>query len=220
MLKIYKNKSTTFKCEVIVEAEGQNVKDIKSRLILYPSNDNRNVMYEGIVQDNICSIDINPNVNISKNGKAVLEVIIDGATIFAPWNSTYEIVTETVKVESAGLIYNANKARVVVNEIKETLPKKPKVKKKKVFNDMLEEAASMITDNKDKKVDNTLLVNAYKDSIKSLSKEELKAMVDFVKYKYTPKKQSLQWAKKVIGENTTTKSKLLMYAHEIKNRIL
>ena len=232
MLKIYKNKSTTFKCEVLVEAEGQNVKDIKSRLILYPSNDNRNVMYEGVVQDNICSIDINPNVNINKNGKAVLEVIIDDATIFAPWNSTYEIVTETVKVESAQLIYDANKARVIVNEIKEVQPKKEvksavkleakKVtkiikkgvpKKEKSFDSLLQEAANMI---KDDTTESKKLLKVYNESIKSLAREDLAKMVKHVTVNYIPTKESLVWAKKVLGETKSTKSKLLMYCNEIK----
>jgi hypothetical protein len=231
MLKIYKNKSTTFKCEVLVETEGQNVKDIKSRLILYPTNDNRNVMYEGVVQDNICSIDINPNVNINKNGKAVLEVIIDDATIFAPWNSTYEIVTETVKVESAQLIYDANKAKVIVNEIKEDQPKKqtkpvvkseakkvtPVVKKtKKSFDNLLQEAANMIKDDTE---ENKKLLKVYNESIKSLPKEDLTKMVKHVQVNYVPTKESLTWAKKVLGETKTTKAKLLMYANEIKNGI-
>jgi len=215
MLKIYKNKTTTFKCEVKVESEGSNVDNIKSRLILYPSNDNRNVMYEGVVQDNICTIDINPNININKNGKAILEIIVDDANIFMPWNSLYEIITETVKVESAQLVYDANRARVIVNEIKET-PKKPIVKKKKKFDDILEEAAKMV---KEDKKDGKILLKAYNDSIKSLSKEELKAMVDYVKQDYTPKPDSLLWAKKVIGESASVKSKLLMYANEVRNSI-
>lgn len=227
MLKIYKNKSTTFKCEVLVEAEGQNVKDIKSRLILYPSNDNRNVMFEGVVQDNICSIDINPNVNINKNGKAVLEVIIDDATIFAPWNSTYEIVTETVKVESAQLIYDANKARVIVNEIKEVQPKKEVnpavkleakkvtkiIKKEKSFDNLLQEAANMI---KDDTTESKKLLKVYNESIKSLAREDLAKMVKHVTVNYIPTKESLAWAKKVLGESKSTKAKLLMYCNEIK----
>lgn len=227
MLKIYKNKSTTFKCEVLVEAEGQNVKDIKSRLILYPSNDNRNVMFEGVVQDSICSIEINPNVNINKNGKAVLEVIIDDATIFAPWNSTYEIVTETVKVESAQLIYDANKARVIVNEIKEVQPKKEVkpavkleakkvtkiIKKEKSFDNLLQEAANMI---KDDTTESKKLLKVYNESIKSLAREDLAKMVKHVTVNYIPTKESLAWAKKVLGESKSTKAKLLMYCNEIK----
>jgi len=224
MLKIYKNKTTTFKCEVKVESEGSNTNNIKSRLILYPTNDNRNVMYEGVVQDNICTIDINPNINITKNGKAILEIIVDDANIFMPWNSLYEIFTESVKVESAQLVYDANKTKVVVNEIKETpkvsapskkFIKKPVGKKKIDYNDLLEKAASMVREDK---VDNKLLLKAYDESILSLSREQLKDMVNFVKKDYTPKKETLVWAKKVIGESTSVKSKLLMYCNELKNK--
>jgi len=222
MLKIYKNKTTTFKCDVKVESEGLNVKNIKSRLILYPTNDNRNVMYEGVVQDNICTIDINPNININKNGKAILEIIVDDTSIFMPWNSLYEILTETVKVESAQLVYDANKARVIVNEIKEAPVAKKKIEnkqepkkvaKKKGFDELVEQAAKMIIDTKK---NDKAVIGAYNSSIKSLSKDELKAMVDYVKSDYTPKPETLVWAKKVLGENTTVKSKLLMYCNEIK----
>lgn len=218
MLKIYKNKNTMFKCEVLVEAEGQNVTNIKSRLILYPTNDSRNVMYEGVIQNNICSININPNININKSGKAVLEVIIDDATIFAPWNSTYEIVTETVKVESAQLIYDANKARVIVNEIKQAVPTKSNKKvvpitKKKSISELVEEAASMIMDDT---VDNKKLLKIYNESLKSLPKNDLKQMVEFVKTGYKPTKESLSWGKKVLGETKSIKSKILMYCNEIK----
>lgn len=218
MLKIYKNKTTTFKCEINVEAEGKNVKNVKSRLILYPMNDNRNVMFEGIIQDNTCTVEINPDINISKNGKAVLEIIIDDSAIFRPWNSLYEIYTSTVTVEGAEIIYDANRPKVVVNEIKDTPQKKQRVRTKKVISDLLEEAANMITDVKEVKDDNKSLLAAYTDSIKSLSKEELKSMVDFVKKRYSPKKHSLQWAKKMLGENTSTKSKLLMYCNELKTK--
>lgn len=223
MLKIYKNKTTTFKCEVKVESEGTDVTNIKSRLILYPSNDNRNVMFEGVIQDNICTIDINSNININKNGKAILEVIVDDSNIFTPWKSLYEIYTSAVTVESAQIIYDANRAKVIVNEI---VSEKPKVKRtpskkivkqilttKKSFDTLLDEAAKMI---KDDKKDGKILLKAYNDSMKSLSKEELKAMINYIKKDYTPKPESLLWAKKVIGENTSTKSKLLMYCNDIK----
>ena len=218
MLKISKNKTTTFKCEVHVETEGKNVKNLKSRLILYPTNDNRNIMFEGIVQDGTCTVDINPDIDINKHGKVILEVIVDDASIFTPWNSLYEIVSDKVVVEATQITYAGNRAKVSINEVNK--PDKParKIKKKEKFNDMLEEAASMIKDNKEVKKDNKLLIHAYTDSIKSLSKEELKAMVDFVKKGYTPKKQSLQWAERVIGENITIKSKLLMYCNELKNK--
>ena len=111
----------------------------------------------------------------------------------------------------------------IVNEIKDTPEKqkvetkkpakKPIVKKKKKFDDILEEAAKMV---KEDKKDNKILLKAYNDSIKSLSKEELKAMVDYVKKDYTPKPDSLLWAKKVIGESKSVKSKLLMYCNEIR----
>lgn len=220
MLKIYKNKTTTFKCEVHVQGEGEgtNINNVKSRLILYPTNDNRNIMFEGVIQGDICTIDINSNININKNGKAVLEIIVDDSTIFRPWNSLYEIYTSTVTVEGAEIIYDANRPKIVVNEIKNISQKKQTVKKKKIIGDLLEEAAKMITDVKEVNDDTKSLLVAYKHSIKSLSKEELKSMVDFVKNRYSPKKHSLQWAKKALGENTSTKSKLLMYCNELKTK--
>jgi len=204
MLKIYKNKATTFKCKVTVESDGKSVKNVKSRLVLYPSNDNRNVMFEGVVQHNECIIDINPDININSNGKAILEIIVDDSSIFMPWNSLYEIISNKIKVESAEVVYN----------------KKPLMESNR--NDMdrlIEEAAKMIGTNRKRKSANSSLVRVYKESIKSLSKNQLKIMVEFIKKEYKPKKESIQWAKKVLGESKSMKSKMLMYANEVKNKI-
>jgi hypothetical protein len=91
--------------------------------------------------------------------------------------------------------------------------KKNTIKKPKSFDELLQEAANMI---KDDSTENKKLLKAYNESIKSLSKEDLSKMVDYVKTKYVPSTKSLDWAKKLLGENKTTKAKLLMYCNEIK----
>ncbi len=60
-----------------------------------------------------------------------------------------------------------------------------------------------------------LIFSLFKISLFSPFRIELKAMMDFVKKDFSPKKDSLVWAKKVIGENTSVKAKMLMYCNEI-----
>ena len=222
MLKLYKTKNQLFECKIKIE--GADKSTAKPRLILYPKGDSRNIFFEGTVENGTCKINIFPNINYSSTGKAVLEVIVENSIIFQPWSSEYEIITEQVKIEEAHISTSPIGASVKIIEdvkvddkklISETKIKKQSIKKKKSIDDLLEEAASMV---KEDKKDTTLL-KAYQDSIKSLSKEQLKAMVDYVKKDYTPKPETLVWAKKVLGENTSVKSKLLMYANDVRNGI-
>lgn len=227
MLKLYKTKNQLFECKIKIE--GADKSTAKPRLILYPKGDSRNIFFEGTVENGTCKINIFPNINYSSTGKAVLEVIVENSIIFQPWSSEYEIITEQVKIEEAHVSRSPIGASVkIVEDVKvddkklvekkvQKVQKKIEPKKKKTMNDLLEEAAQMIKDGKEnKKDDNKVLLKAYNDSIKSLSKEQLKDMVDFVKNDYTPKPETLVWARKVIGESISVKSKLLMYCNEIK----
>lgn len=244
MLKLYKNKNQEFSCKIKIE--GADKSTAKPRLVLYPDNDSRNIFFEGKIEDGICKINVLPNLSITETGKAVLEVIVENSIIFQPWNTEYEIITEKVKVEEVHVsnshmgatikvleddvkiddkkLISAKKvAQAVVKpkvqekaKIQENKPK-PIVKKKKTFDDLLEEAANMIKEpsiDEDKK-----LLKIYNESIASLDKKDLIKMVNFVKKEFVPTEKSIKWAKKVLGETKSTRSKLLMYANEIKNGI-
>jgi len=117
MLKLYKNKNQEFSCKIKIE--GADKSTAKPRLILYPNNDSRNVFFEGKIEDDVCKINVLPNLNISQNGKAVLEVIIENSIIFQPWNTEYEIISEQVKVEEINISNSFSGASVkVLDDIK------------------------------------------------------------------------------------------------------
>ena len=225
MLKLYKTKNQLFECKI--QIEGADKSTAKPRLVLYPTNDSRNLFFEGVVENGICKINVFPNVNVNNKGKAVLEVIVENSIIFQPWASEYEIVTEQVKIQEAHISSSPVGAtvKIIENDIKlndkKLIPEKKVVnnkshpKKNKSFDELLEEAAGII---KDHGIDNKKLVKAYNESIKSLSKTELTDMVKFVKTRYTPSNESLKWAKNVLGEAKSTRSKLLMYCNEVKNK--
>jgi hypothetical protein len=101
MLKLYKNKRQQFECKI--EIDGGSHSKIKPRLIFYPSNDTRNLFFEGTIFGNTCTVNITPNVNINKTGKVVLEIIVDDSTLFQPWQSDYEIVTEQARVSEESI---------------------------------------------------------------------------------------------------------------------
>jgi len=224
VLKLYKTKNQLFECKISVE--GADKSTAKPRLVLYPEKDSRNLFFEGVVENGICKIPVFPNVNFSAKGKAVLEVIVENSIIFQPWTSDYEIVTEQVKIQEARISSSPVVATVKILESDIKLDNKKIVdtiksgqrqisgsKKNKSFDELLEEAAGIIQDNK---IDDKKLLKAYNESIKSLSKSELLNMVKFVKSNYTPSNESLKWAKKMIGEAKSVRAKLLMYCNEIK----
>ena len=109
MLRLYKNKFQTFECSV--EIEGADTSEAFSRIILYPKNDTRNVMYEGVIVGDKVEVDINSNINVAKEGKVVLEIIVDNSLIFTPWEDVYEVVDQ-VKINQASINYN-DKSRVM-----------------------------------------------------------------------------------------------------------
>ena len=101
MLKLYKNKRQTFECRV--EIEGASYDKAKPRLVFFPTNDNRNLFFEGVIEGNTCKVIVTPNLDIPKTGKVMLEVILDNSTLFQPWETTYEIILEQAKVQSESI---------------------------------------------------------------------------------------------------------------------
>jgi len=77
-MKLYRDKTETFECDV--EIEGASVNKSKARMILHFSN-GENVMYEGKMDANgHCLIEFPKMVaKPADGGKAVLEVIAEGA---------------------------------------------------------------------------------------------------------------------------------------------
>jgi hypothetical protein len=137
MLKFHKNKSQTFKCRV--EIQGADNPKITPRLILSPNNSNVNMFFEGKYDNKQCEITISSTANIASKGNVILEIIAND-TVFRPWKSTYEIVSEQMVVENIELVNTKNNISVkLVETIKEDnddkyvnfLNKIPKNKRKK-----------------------------------------------------------------------------------------
>ena len=122
MLKFHKNKSQTFKCRI--EIQGADNPKITPRLILSPNSSNANLFFEGKYDKNQCEINISPTVNITNKGNVILEIIAND-TVFRPWKSTYEIVSEQMVVENVELIDAKNNISIkLVETVKEDVDDK------------------------------------------------------------------------------------------------
>ncbi len=118
MLKFNKNKSQTFKCRV--EIQGVDSPKVIPRLVLSTKNSNMKLFFEGKYDNKSCEIVIPSIANIQSKGDVTLEIIAND-TIFQPWQSTYEILSESIVVENIELIDNKNEisVKVVQESIKE-----------------------------------------------------------------------------------------------------
>jgi len=122
MLKFHKNKSQTFKCRI--EIQGADNPKITPRLILSPGSGNVNLFFEGKYDNKQCEIVISPTANISNKGNVILEIIAND-TVFRPWKSTYEIVSEQMVVENVELVDTKNNISVkLVETVKEDIDDK------------------------------------------------------------------------------------------------
>ena len=118
MLKFHKNKSQTFKCRV--EIQGVESPKVMPRLILSPNNSKSNLFFEGKYSNNQCEIEIS-SPNVANKGSVVLEIIAND-TVFRPWKSTYEIVSDEIVVENVELVDTKNNISVkLVETVKETV---------------------------------------------------------------------------------------------------
>ncbi len=118
MLKFHKNKSQTFKCRV--EIQGTDNPKITPRLILSPNNSNMNLFFEGKYDNKQCEIIISTTANIPNKGSVILEIIAND-TVFKPWKSTYEIVSDEIVVENIELVDSKNSISVkLVESVKES----------------------------------------------------------------------------------------------------
>ena len=232
MIKFQKNKTQLFECKIKIE--GADKSNAKPRLILYPNKDSRNIFFEGTIVGDSCKIHILPNLNISETGKAVLEVIVENSILFQPWSTEYEIITEKVqvdeiqlsnskigatvrvleddiKINDKKLIESSSKPKVINKKPIVKTPKKP-VSKKIEFNSLLDEAASMITDSQ---AEDKNKLKIYTESIKSLGKTDIKKMVEYINKDFVPLKESILWSKRVLGEASSIKARMLMYCYQI-----
>lgn len=136
MLKFHKNKPQTFKCKV--EIQGVDNPKITPRLILSPNNSNMNLFFEGKYDNKQCEIVISSTANITNKGSVILEIIAND-TIFKPWKSTYEIVSQEIVVENVELIDSKNNISVQLieentdNSYLDVLKKIPTNKRRKKF---------------------------------------------------------------------------------------
>ena len=127
MLKFNKNKPQTFKCKV--EIQGADSPKVTPRLILSSKKNNMKLFFEGKYENNSCEIVIPSMVNIEKSGEVTLEIIAND-TVFQPWQSTYEILSETVVVENVELIDNKNEITVKVIQESDKEDKKELIESK------------------------------------------------------------------------------------------
>lgn len=117
MLRLYKNKSQSFQCRL--EIDGSRYTKAKPRLIFYPDSDSRNLMFEGTLKNNNCTVLLTPNVDITNHGKVVLEVVVDDSTLFSPWSSTYEIIVEQAKIENNSIQLKMDSSPVTMMRLAE-----------------------------------------------------------------------------------------------------
>ena len=213
MLKLYKNKKNTFECRV--EIEGSSYENAKPRLILMPTNDNRNLFFEGVIDKNTCKVVVTPNLDIPKTGKVMLEVVVDNATVFTPWQTEYEIIVEQAKVqsESVKMTVEPNKSSVKIVEgvtiQKEPIPKVKVIESKPIKKGVFLENIS---------TSNKAIVNEILGAFHALKKKEKKALVEHISKDYKPADTTVKWAKSIFNNQNSLATKLAMYCFELEEK--
>jgi hypothetical protein len=217
MLKLYKNKKQTFECKV--EIEGASYDKAKPRLVLMPSNDNRNIFFEGVIEGNTCKVIVTPNLDIPKTGKVMLEVIVDNTTLFQPWETTYEIVVEQAKVQSESIKLTFEPSQpsikivedVQVKDDKNRIiePTKPQVK---IVEDKKEQTKKLFTDGVSPA--QQAVVNEFLSTVNTLNKKEKKALLEHISKTYKPTDKAKKWAKNIFIEQNALATKIAMYCFE------
>lgn len=227
MLKLYKNKNQIF--EAAISVDGADISKAKPRLVLFPSNDNRNVFFEGVIENGTCKVILTPNLEISKTGKAVLEIIIDNSTLFQPWNTTYEIITEQVKIQSESISLATEQNKPTVRIIEDI---KVKDDKNKVINKPIEKKIipkSNVIQPIHNKFQNELfhksvsdesrkMINEFLSTVNSLEKKEKKALLEYITKSYTPDGNTVKWAKSILLDKNSLVAKISMYCHDLERK--
>jgi len=229
MLKLYKNKKTIFECKI--EIEGADYTKIKPRMIFFPSNDTRNVFFEGVIEGNTCKIPINPNLDIPKTGKVMIEVILDDTTLFQPWETNYEIVVEQAKIqtESIKLTLEPTKPSIKIVENTKTIDDKNKiiepVKSQPKIVEVKKEIPKKIEEKKSNKKELFLesvsdndknIINEFLLTVNSLGKNEKKVLLEHISKTYKPNNETTKWAKSVFVEQNVLATKIAMYCHQLE----
>jgi hypothetical protein len=230
MLKMYKNKPFIFECRI--GFEGSSFEKAKPRLAFFPEKDSRNFFFEGIIEGETCKVPVNPNLDVPKSGKVLLEVIIDNGTLFQPWESTYEIVVDQVKIQSESIKMTFEPIKTTIKIVEDVKikddknkiiePTKPQVKMVELKKD---EPTKIIEDKKPKKVlflDNVVssqkdVVNKFLNTVNSLDTIEKKVLLEQITKEYKPNQKAIKWAKGIFAEQNALATKIAMYCYEFEN---
>jgi hypothetical protein len=122
-MKLYRDKSELFTCDL--EIEGASINKSEARLVLrFDTGEIR--LYEGsLADDGRCDVDIPALTDgRAKRGKAVLEIIADGS-YFCPWESNFEV--ESSKKVSVTEVRLSNQTETPKVSTKKTEKPKKKV---------------------------------------------------------------------------------------------
>ena len=205
MLKFYKNKSQTFKCKV--DVQGTDNPKVKPRLILVSKKGTPNVFFEGKYEDGQCEIDILSTANIGADkGEVILEIIANN-TVFTPWTSKYEILSEQIIVENVGNVELISTTPEIDVKIKKEIVEhivKPQKKEKNIFKS---------------KVSNKIIKEVYEyvnmtKKIKN-KKGRVKLLKEIVTF-YKPNRAIRKWATNIFTDINEPKAKIAMYCKQLE----
>ena len=176
MVQFYKNRKQNFECSVKIT--GTNPELSKARLILYPDDDSKAIFFEGKIKDTKCIVEVYPNININAKGKAVLEVIVDESVVFSPWNSTYELLSKEIQVESTNVTKSTSSGVSVklIEDVKVAKEVKPKVE---MIKPVAKPEKKVVKEEKKKEsgIDMDELYQALLKEVDSSDKKHLKEIV-------------------------------------------
>lgn len=205
MLKFSKNRKQTFECKV--EIEGADYSKTRSRLVLSPSGDVKHVFFEGKIDGGVCSVIIPEGLEIAAKGDVVLEVVVDN-TLFTPWTSTYEMLTENVRVNEIVVKKNEGNVRVAEMTVQQPTPT-VKVTPIEKPHGLIRET----TTPQDRK-----RIEEYVASFKKLNAKDRKFLKETLLPKFKPSAESKQWALTVFTNVEGIVPRVCMYAFESKKK--
>jgi hypothetical protein len=122
-LNFYKDKKSSFQCDIEVEGSSEN--NTEARIIL--EIDNKNYLFYGTVKNSLVEIDI-PALNFTEeeSGNAVLEIIAEN-TMFKPFSSKFNIKRQKNVKLNEGMVKvvvkDEKKVKAIVKEVKEVIQK-------------------------------------------------------------------------------------------------
>jgi len=200
MLKFNRNKNQAFKRKISIRGAGKDP-NVKTRLILSPTDSTTHLFFEGTYNGSECEINIPSIVDVGNSGDVILEIIANN-TVFQPWKDTFEILSETVMVESVSLVDRENEIIIEVD----TKPTKKVIKTIKI-DKMFKPKVSRKTIKE---------INEYITMTKKIKnkKGKVKLLKEIVTF-YKPNKSILKWASNIFTDVKEPKAKIAMYCKQL-----